>query len=345
MSLVRPNSVMADNLDIPLLTNKFQNYIEDSAKFQQSPKNLGTLLTLLQLKGDILLTPTDRDGLNPFLIPLAKSSVDNSLICYIRWPTQKDDMDLQIVRTNEVGITLEAMGTDQLCKRIAVEQDFFSSSVAPEAVALVNAGGISYQIGEFMPTLKSGKFPIFTEEDRRLALDRYLLTKVGAFPDCYERIAQRYVQNKDEVSALVTCERAVSIFYGWGHPVSFQAKTLASLPNRDKEAKDSARFAMTAPKWTLAKSRQELDDLVKLAGFSDSSALGDLYAVRANDSRQKEIEEENLNPVQILLDQAAHLMDAVALGSVKGGWNEARPIIAKKYSDAGYSDIAKFIGG
>lgn len=81
-----------------------------------------------------------------------------------------------------------------------------------------------------MPLLKSGKFPTFTENDLKLVLDRYLLTKVGAFPDCYERLAANFFDTKNEISALVTCERAVSIFYGWGHPVNFHAKLMSKIP-------------------------------------------------------------------------------------------------------------------
>ena len=81
-----------------------------------------------------------------------------------------------------------------------------------------------------MPLLKSGKFPTFTENDLKLVLDRYLLTKVGAFPDCYERLAANFFDTNNEISALVTCERAVSIFYGWGHPVNFHAKLMSKIP-------------------------------------------------------------------------------------------------------------------
>ena len=85
-----------------------------------------------------------------------------------------------------------------------------------------------------MPLLKSGKFPTFTESDLKLVLDRYLLTKVGSFPDCYERLATNFFNTKNEVSALVTCERAVSIFYGWGHPVNFHAKLMSKIPGNNR---------------------------------------------------------------------------------------------------------------
>ena len=70
---------------------------------------------------------------------------------------------------------------------------------------------------------------------------------MGAFPDCYERIAANFYDQDNEVSALVTCERAVSIFYGWGHPMHYHAKMMGKMRGRDKEAQDAARCAFAPP--------------------------------------------------------------------------------------------------
>jgi len=87
---------------------------------------------------------------------------------------------------------------------------------------------------------------------------------------------------------------------------------------------------------------QDLDEAIKLAGFSKTSIVGEMHAFRANDPRENDIAEGH-NPIQvcyilpmlqfdslfkyvvvihsllrilqIILDQAAHLMDAVALGT------------------------------
>ena len=68
-------------------------------------------------------------------------------------------------------------------------------------------------------------------------LDKYFLTKIGNFPDCYERIANHFFKQKNELSALVTCERALSVFYGWGHTSFFHSQMLSSIPERDKEVR------------------------------------------------------------------------------------------------------------
>ena len=38
----------------------------------------------------------------------------------------------------------------------------------------------------------------YTEEDRQVMLDKYFLTKIGNFPDCYERIANHFFKQKNE---------------------------------------------------------------------------------------------------------------------------------------------------
>jgi len=324
-------------------TNELSNFLQNVA-VTTAPKRLATLLALLDMSGtEELLSPSMviRKDMNPFLVPISRNIKDNSLLCYIRWPTQKDDMDLQIVRTTPVGISLLAMGTDQYCHRIVAEMDFYGQANSGKAISLLNGPGQLYKSGDYVPLLKSGKFAAITDEDLRLVLDRFLLTKVGAFPDCFERLSSSFLKNGNEVSALVTCERAVSIFYGWGHPLCWHANMLSSIPGRQTEARDCARAAFGMPVWTIAKSAEELDSLAKLAGFTGSAILGEMHAYRSNDPRTEEVG-EGLSPCQVTLDQAAHLMDAVALG-VGGDWAEVRGKLADKYREGGYPLMANFI--
>jgi hypothetical protein len=209
-------------------------------------------------------------------------------------------MDLQLVQTTECGIKLVSVGTDQLCHRMAVEADFYSKPTATKAIELLNRDGEKYQSGDFLPMLRSGKFPSLTENDLRLILDRFILTKVGAFPDCYERLANYNLEAGQDVNALVTCERAVSVFYGWGHPTAFHAKMLAKISGRDKEARDAARAALNMPKWTVADTKGDLETIAQLAGFSGAKIVGEMHAFRAKDPRTDEIG-EGLSPAQVRL--------------------------------------------
>ena len=333
--------------------SQLSSFVSDVAK-AAPPKRLAALLELINMgKEYTTVDPSkERRGLIPFLIPFAKSNKDGSFLCYIRWPTQKEDMDLQIVKTTEVGISLVSMGTDQYCHRLVAELDFYSSPNAPLAIDILNKSGAQsssgsssqsplYTAGDFLPILKSGKFPIMTPEDLRLVLDRFLLTKVGAFPDCYERISNNFMDKGNDISALVTCERAVSVFYGWGHPIAFHAILLDKI-GRDKEARDAARAAMGMPAWTVASSMTELEAVTKLAGFTGTAIVGEMHKYRSSDPRKDDIG-EGMSPLQVTLDQAAHLMDAVALGAILGGWDACKTELATKYTEGGYPEMAKFI--
>eukprot|EP00607_Mallomonas_marina_P001733 CAMPEP_0182435314 /NCGR_PEP_ID=MMETSP1167-20130531/75059_1 /TAXON_ID=2988 /ORGANISM="Mallomonas Sp, Strain CCMP3275" /LENGTH=101 /DNA_ID=CAMNT_0024626231 /DNA_START=819 /DNA_END=1121 /DNA_ORIENTATION=+ len=96
------------------------------------------------------------------------------------------------------------------------------------------------------------------------------------------------------------------------------------------------------PLWTAAKTTQELENIVKLAGYTDTQALAQLHMIRSKDERLSEIGEK-LSPMQVSLDQAAHLMDAVTLGVKDQDWLSVRPLLAQKYNKGGYSDMSAFI--
>ena len=173
------------------------------------PKSLKTLLKLVELEGEELVDPRcAREGQNPFLVPISKKKGSDSLLCYLRWPTQKEDMELQLVRTTESGVRLLSLSTDNYCRRLAAEMDFRGHPQAQEAISMVNADvadadpSRAYQVGDYLPFLKSGKFPAVSELDQRLVLDRFILTKVGPFPDCYERLANNFMAAGNEVSSF-----------------------------------------------------------------------------------------------------------------------------------------------
>ena len=231
-----------------------EEFLRDAAKVEP-PQRLSTLLDLIALRGETLVDPKNRTGLNPFLVPLSRRASDNSLLCYIRWPTQREEMPLQLVRTTDGGIRLESLSTDHMCHRLAIEMDFKKDENAGDAIGMLNQHGVLHNKGDHLPFLNSGKFPTATENDMRLVVDRYLLTKVGSFADCYERLAENFRKQGNDVSALVTCERSVNVFYSWGHPMQFHSKMLRQL-GREKECVESARASMGMPKWTLANSTE-----------------------------------------------------------------------------------------
>lgn len=231
------------------LAQEHARFLQDIAKFE-APSRLPALVEALKLQGLELVEPQKRQGLNPFFIPVAKDVATGQYVGFMRWPTQKEGMDLQIAATTEAGVKLVALSTDKYVARIAAESDFYARPEADYLESIVNEGGPLYKKGDSLALLNSGRFPSQTDNDKRLVLDRYLLTKVGAFPEGYERLAEDFREKKNDVSALVTCERSSNVFYGWGHPNTFHALMLLKL-NREAEAKDTARSSLAMPKWTL----------------------------------------------------------------------------------------------
>jgi hypothetical protein len=71
--------------------------------------------------------------------------------------------------------------------------------------------------------------------------------------------------------------------------------------------------------------------------------VGDMHLYRSKDPRTQQVQEEGLSVQQVTLDQAAHLMDAVALGAIEGGWETIRTDLAGKYREGGYPEMADFI--
>ena len=58
-----------------------------------------------------------------------------------------------------------------------------------------------------------------------------------------------------------------------------------------------------------------MDKLAVLAGYTGSAILGKMHEFRAKDERKEEMG-EGLSPAQVALDQAAHLMDAIAMSKL-----------------------------
>ena len=100
---------------------------------------------------------------------------------------------------------------------------------------------------------------------------------------------------------------------------------------------------MGLPAWTVAKDEAELNEIIKIAGYQGGRKfLGEMHAYRATDPREDEVG-EGLDPMQVTLDQVAHLMDAVVLGGVEGGWQGSKRKIADMYTEGGYPQLEGFI--
>lgn len=97
-------------------------------------------------------------------------------------------------------------------------------------------------------------------------VEKYVLLRVGPFPDLYESMASQHAARGDESSSLIAAETSNGKFTGFGSTFAFYAKLLSSFPNREEEAKDAARMCLRLPISSIGKFVLTRWQLYKLQG-------------------------------------------------------------------------------
>ena len=84
-------------------------------------------------------------------------------------------------------------------------------------------------------------------------LNAYTTQNIGSFPDVIESLISRHeFVKKDETSALVACEFYINreeFTNKWARPYAINARTLRRYENRESEARDAARIALSVAPW------------------------------------------------------------------------------------------------
>jgi hypothetical protein len=101
-------------------------------------------------------------------------------------------------------------------------------------------------------------------------VEKYVLLRVGPFPDLYETMALNHLSRKDTESSLIAAEANNGKFGGFGSTFAFYAKLLSSLPQRAEEARDAARMCVRMPLPSMGLSRSDFSDISKMAQFASS---------------------------------------------------------------------------
>lgn len=296
-------------------------FIENVAA-TEPPQHLPQLLSVLNARGDSIVSPGSKQGLIPLAVPLSRNS-SGSVTALLRWPTAPPGMEMPVVEVRKHGVWLLAKSVDQFIHRILVEEDARNCLDDEMTHAASIVGEKLYEKGDFA-------------KSQIADVDGYLIRKVGLFPDVLERKVMQHFEKGDQVSALVTGEfyARKKHFPGFARPFVFNAEILLKVGHKE-EAKDAARGALKLPWWTLG---CEYQDVARMAEWEDEQIES------ITEKITEEGKEEDLNkgkpPAQIALDEAAFLLD---LASVEGTWDEFVEEIAECYKEAGLEDIAKFV--
>jgi len=274
---------------------------------QTAPARLDAVALWSAELGHSPISPEDRGGHHPLLIPFAREP--GGVLGLLRWATPPEDHPMPVVREDVHGLHLVAPSVDQLLHTELATRD---AEGAPydELLEAANAPETLYEPG--MVALV-GHGP-----------NAYLILRVGAAPSFYEQLALRHLSREDGAAALVTADRGCTAALGWGRPLAFRARLLADLGRMD-EARDAARLSLLEPTWTLG---GPVEEVALLAGWRPPITSRSWRVLADNEEK----------PV---LDRAAHLMDAI---HVEGGdWTAARPQLASFYDEAGLHTLAAFV--
>jgi hypothetical protein len=364
------------------LVESFSSSSSDGEKTEQvNVSRLSTLQALLSEwgapgsvgcnlgSGDLVAVPPSSSSssssgeyrdLHPHLLPLARSASSGHVVCALRrgyaddveffdtsallarpWPIVESAVGLP-------GMRLLSLNSEHLMRRIAADADSSDNNedAASRVVETYNNG-----LGFGRLSEKSMDEPYVRGSVVKLGygLDKYVLLRVGPFPDLYETMSNRHLLKGDVESSLIAAEACNVKFGGrFGSTFAFYAKLLASLsPRRDEESRDAARMTLRMPLPTLGLKRGEYVDVARMAGYALPEDDGNIAMARMLEMYETIREHEgndnagDKTPKQKAIEDADYVLDVACLMGRRYG--DVRGEVAAIYRGAGMEEDARFM--
>ena len=177
-------------------------------------------------------------------------------------------------------------------------------------------------------------------------LEKFVLLRVGPFPDLYETMANQHLSRGDEKSSLIAAEASNGKFGGFGSTFAFYAKLLNSLPQRGEESRDAARMCVRMPLPSMGLTASDFATVSKMAGFADATDSNEkaiekmLHMYKKIREHEKDENSGDKTLKQIAMEDANYLLDVACLTGQK--YSEVRSEIANIYREAGMKSDAEF---
>ena len=300
-------------------------------------------------------TSSEFKDLHPHLLPLAKSQSTGNVICALRrayaddaaydspslaspWPIVESSVGLP-------GMRLLSLNSEHLMRRIAADADAnLEDDKAQRIVGLYNEG---LGMGTLSDKAMDVPYEMGAVEKLGYGLEKFVLLRVGPFPDLYETMANQHLSRGDEESSLIAAEASNGKFGGFGSTFAFYAKLLESLPQRDEESRDAARMCVRMPLPSMGLTLSDFAAVSKMAGFADPTDSTEQSLEKMRDMYEKIREHEkdensgDKTPKQTAMEDANYLLDIASLTGQSYG--EVRSEIAKIYREAGMEADADFV--
>jgi hypothetical protein len=342
---------------------------------------LSTLQTLLQKAGapgsrgcnepnDLEPVSTLNLDLHPHLFPIAQSSSKpDHYICGLRRAYADDAMyesstnapwPIVEATTNGMGYNLLSLNSEHIMRRIVAQADSDrdenkesdASGTADELVGIYNEDlGKGLTEKAFDNAYAPGSVT-----QLGYGASKYILLRVGPFPDLYEEMASQHSARNDESSSLIAAEASNGKFTGFGSTFRFYAELLSSFPNRAEEAKDAARVCLRVPIPSIGLYKEDYVRVAEMASLPALSTPDSSYSPMQEEMKKfeemyekiKAHEEEdeqskaNMTPEQMAIEDANKILDRMVFAS-DIQWSSVRKELGDIYSSAGLDDMAVFV--
>jgi len=295
-------------------------------------------------------------NLHPHLYPLAKSKSTGNFICALRRAFADDASEMYensskapwpIVEAElgGPGMRLIALNSENLMRRIVCECDF--GGERNELIELYNE-----DLGKGVIQDKDLDQPYEKGSVEKLGygVDKFVLLRVGPFPDIYSTLAIGHAERGDQSSSLIAAEAANTKISGFASNFLFYSSLLNSFPNRSEETRDAARMCLRMPLPSIGFGVKEFRDVGingQIAEESDTdeevfAKIQIMYEkMREHETEDPRSANSDMTPEQRAIDEANYLIDTAALTGAK--WSEIRPKIAEIYKSVGRDDFAAFV--
>lgn len=288
-------------------------------------------------------------NLHPYLFPIAESQTTGNIICAYRNPATEDSSLVQkpwpIVeaKIGGPGMQLLALNSEHLMRRMVCEFDFAGNNA--DLIALYNEG-----LGQGLLKETALDTPYEPGSVAKLGygVDKYVLLRVGPFPDLYESMARQHFARSDEASALIAAEAANGKLSGFASTFRFYARLLSSFPNRKEETRDAARMCLRLPLPTIGMSWADFEEVAMLGQMADECDSPEAALKKLRDMYMliKQVEDDDPHAsartaAQQVLDDANNLLNDTVLAGKE--WSSIRPKLGELFRSIGRDDMAAFI--
>jgi hypothetical protein len=289
-------------------------------------------------------------NLHPYLFPIAKSKSTGSLVCAYRNPaTEESDNTFPwpIVesRVGAPGMQLLALNSEHLMRRIVCELDNADSSSNKDLIEQYNK---DLGKGRLHDQALDQPYELGSVAKLGYGVEKYILLRVGPFPDLYQEMARQHAARGDEQSSLIAAEAANRKLSGFASSFRDYARLLSSFPKRREETRDAARMCLRLPLPTIGQSFDAFREVAVLGQLCGESDTDDMVLAKMKkmymlirQADEEDPQQSGKTATQQALEDADHLLNEAILDSKD--WSTIRPELSALFKSIGRAEMASFV--